>query len=115
MIEARAKKQIDETAPSVTLTLVLRWITVPDLESIGRLETRQERATAAREAYRLLKQDVMQWLVDVDGAVITDLPGTANAIVTAHPSTWREIEPRLEERYDVRIVPNETIERPTPE
>ena len=111
MIEARAKQQIEETAPSAMLTLVLRWTGAPDLEPIRRLETRHQRATAAREAYRLLKHDIMQRLVEVGGALVTDLPGTANAIVTAHPSTWREIQPLLEARYDIRIVPNETVER----
>lgn len=110
VIETRAQQLIDNSDPSMVLTLIVSWLAAADLSAARNLATRRERAAAAEKAYGILKWDLIRRFSELNDVVVVDLPGTGQAIVSATPPAWRELVPFLQSLNDVRVSPNDVVD-----
>ncbi len=109
MDEALLGEVVREMPPLERLTYVLHWTSRPDLGAAQAALSRRERSVAARNAFALLKQELLRTLERSGPVWIQDMPGTADALVSATSEVWQGIARLLEGRTDVRLEANRIV------
>jgi hypothetical protein len=105
MLEREILDELSSVRPSESCTFVLEWRAEPDAALFENIASKRERLNTLVQFYRTIKAPLLQHLAG-EGADVTDIPTSAQAIVTAPAERWRALATELAKEGAVRVLPN---------
>lgn len=105
MLDSEIIQELSAARAGESCTFVLEWQTHPDESLFQNAASRRDRLERLVTFYQTVKSPLLERLVG-EGAEITDIPTSAQAIVTAPAEQWRALAAGLHDDIGVRVLPN---------